>query len=495
MAWKTFRSVLSGAPAAQDDQVPVPPREAGAAPRQSATTPKQPLALDAIGQRDEVVRQRISVMLDRLDHLRGLRDDFSAILEPLVQISDELPRSSMRIAELETSLAQERQAHGGVRQDLSDLQLKVATLSNELSDAVARADKAEDDLIDRERTIAEQAITLRDKLLAIENLERQLFGESEQNKALTGENKALRLEAQAADSALSRSEHELLTARERLAILDQDSRKLQILSEEQSAHLAELTARHKDLEATADANRQKLRAVEAELLAETEARQRAEAQYEVELGSYKTERAALGMKLEAAENRAATNEQLLSQTRNLLREKDEAHRIAERNLKEASIARATAERRVEALQADLQRQTERFQEMQRVRTELDGRTVMLNKALAAKDSALEQAVIRNTSLTDRIAELTRKHESARNELELGIRRLTEDLENERSERTLLQGALDIARETRVALQKQHEALKRSGRTWRDEATDTNQDGDTVEGSSNVRPFAPPNKPA
>lgn len=120
---------------------------------------------------------------------------------------------------------------------------------------------------------------------------------------------------------------------------------------------------------------------------------------------------------------------------------------------------------------------------------------MLNKALAAKDSALEQAVIRNTSLTDRIAELTRKHESARNELELGIRRLTEDLENERSERTLLQGALDIARETRVALQKQHEALKRSGRTWREEATDTNQDGDTVEGSSNVRPFAPPNKPA
>lgn len=161
MAWKTFRSVLSGAPAAQDDQVPVP-REASAAPRQPATTPKQPLALDAIGQRDEVVRQRISVMLDRLDDLRGLRDDFSAILEPLVQISDELPRSSMRIAELETSLAQERQAHGGVRQDLSDLQLKVATLSNELSDAVARADKAEDDLIDRERTIAEQAITLRD---------------------------------------------------------------------------------------------------------------------------------------------------------------------------------------------------------------------------------------------------------------------------------------------------------------------------------------------
>lgn len=497
MAWKTFRSVLSGASTARAEAGPETLSDSRASvPHQNPTAHQQPLTLDAIGQRDELVRQRISAMLDRLDDLRSLRDDFSSILEPLVQISDELPRSGMRIAELESSLAQERQSHATVRQDLSGALLKSGALANELADALARADKAEEDLIERERTVAEQAIALRDKLLAVENLERQLFGESEQNRALTGENKALRLEAQAADSALSRSEHELLTARERLAILDQDSRKLQILSEEQSAHLAELTARHKDLEATADANRQRLRAVESELVAEKEARERAEAQYEVELGSYKSERAALLMKLEAAENRAGTNEQLLAQTRNLLREKDEAHRIAERNLKEASIARATAERRVEALQADLLRQTERFQEAQRVRAELDSRAAMINKALAAKDSALEQAVIRNTNLTDRIAELTRKHETVRSELEFGNRRLAEELENERSERALLQGALDIARETRVALQKQHEALKRSGRTWRNDAkAEADGEIEPAESDSNVHPFAPPGKPA
>lgn len=496
MAWKAFRSVLSGAPSPQGEPGVEPSRGAQSlSSHQPAKLAPKPLALDAIGQRDEVVRQRIGAMLDRLDDLRSLRDDFSSILEPLVQISDELPRSSMRIAELEVSLSQERQSFAAVRQDLADALSKSGVVANDLSEALARADRAESELMDRERLIAEQAIALRDKTMATENLERQLFGETELAKALASENKALRLEAQAADSALSRSEHELLTARERLGILDQDSRKLQILSEEQSRHLSDLTERFKEVEGTAEASRHRLRTVEADLIGEKEARERLEAQNEVEVGSYKTERAALSMKLEAAENRAATNDQLLSQTRSLLREKDEAHRTAERNLKEATIARATAERRVEALQADLVRQTERFQEAQRVRAELDSRAAMLNKAMAAKDSALDQATMRNTGLTDRIAELTRKHEATRAELEIGNRRLAEDLENERSERTLLQGALDIARETRVALQKQHEALKRSGRHWRDDAkAEIDHEAEQAGDSSNVRPFAAPAKP-
>lgn len=499
MAWKTFRSVLSGN-ASSPDGAEVEVRRDGRVPseRGPAPVPAKALSLDAIGQRDEVVRQRIGEMLDRLDDLRTLREDFSSILEPLIQISDELPRSGMRIAELEASLAQERQSGGTLRNDLGESAARLGAIGNELADALARADQAESELIEREQAMTEQAIALRDKTLAVENLERQLFGETEQNKALTGENKALRLEAQAADSALSRSEHELLGARERLGILDQDSRRLQILSEEQSGHLADLTQRHKDIEAAFDASRQKLRAVEGDLAAQTEARERAESQYEIEVGSYRTERAALLMKLEASENRASTTEQLLAQTRNLLREKDEAHRIAERNLKEASIARATAERRVEALQADLLRQTERFQEAQRLRTELDSRAAMLNKALAAKDAALEQASLRTTGLNDRIADLTRKHEAARSELDLANRRLAEDLENERSERTLLQGALDIARETRVALQKQHEALKRSGRGWRDAVRgEGDQAAETLpeDEASNVRPFTPPGKSA
>jgi len=239
---------------------------------------------------------------------------------------------------------------------------------------------------------------------------------------------------------VSRSEHELLAARERLGILEQDNRKLQILGEEQAAQLVELRARVKELEAAAEADIQRVRNLEAQLAAETAARERGDAQYQAEVSAFRTDRAGLGMKLESASNRAASLDQLLGQARNQLREKDEAHRAAERALKEAVIARTTAERRLEGLQADLARQTERFLDMQRSRGELDSRCDMLAKALAARDAAVEQATARGATLADRIEHLTRKHETSRSELELANRRLTEELENERSERTLVQGA-------------------------------------------------------
>ena len=511
MAWSSFRNVLSSSSSSSSvkdvpadeisrrtkPEITLP--KAGldafdnAMKRPTATRDDKQLSLDSIGQRDEVVRQRINAMMDRLEDLRTLEEDFSSILEPIISISDELPRASMRIAELETSLAQEFQSGQTIRLEVAELITRSTSLATELSDALARADRSENQLRAGDATIAAQRVELRDKALTVENMERQLFGEVEQVKALSGENKALRLETQAADSALARSEHELLGARETLGVLDADNRRLITLNEEQTVQLSELESRHRSLEALAEAERQRLRAAEGQLAAEAAARERNEAQHETDLTSLRTERSGLAMKLEAATNRAESNEQLLGQARNQLREKDEAHRIAERNFKEASIARTTAERRLDSLQTDLARQTERFLDMQRLRGELESRCDMLGKALAAREAAVEQASIRNAALVERIEQMTHRQEAARAEFELANRRLTEDLQNERSERALVQGALDIARETRVSLQKQYEVLKRSGRGWRS----GNEDAPpvaaepSVEAVSNVRPFNSP----
>lgn len=454
-------------------------------------------SFDAIGQRDETIRQRIGVMVDRLEDLKSLQADFTEILSPLVRISEELSRTSVRVVELEALLAQERQTGSDHREEASGLMMRLAAAGNALSDASARADRAEADLQERDAAIEELQIGLSDKTMAAENLERQLSAEAEQSKALAVENKALRLEAQTVDSALARSEHELLGAREMLATFEKDNRRLQALSEEQGAQLADLSARHRELEAGADFDRQKVRALESQFAAENAAWEREEAQFEAQLSALRTERASLTMKLESSENKAASTEQMLAQARNHLREKDEAYRVADRTAKEAGIARATSDRRLEGVQADLARQTERFVEMQRLRAELGSRCDMLAKALAAKDSALEQAAIRNDSLSERIQQITARHEAARAELETANRRMMEDLQNERSERALMQGALEIARESRITLQKQNEALKRSGRGWREHGRDGtyNDPLETqAEEASNVRPFASTTKP-
>lgn len=496
MAWSQFTKTLFTTNERADREIDQPGRlqrqpQARAAKAQGDM---RPLPLDVIGQRSESVKQRIEEMVDRLDDLKSLQQDFSAIMTPLSEMADELSRSSGRVTELDAMLAQEREQGTNARRELSEQVRRFTGIEADLATALSRSAQFETELNQRNEAVEELRIALRDKSLATENLERQLFSASEQAKSLQGENKALRLEAQATDQALTRVERELTELRERHQIADQDNRRLQILSEEQSVKLSDLENRHGELTAEAEAERQRLRAIETQLHTETTAREKNEAQYEAEIANHRTERASLSMKFEAAINRLASTEQLIAQLRNQIRDKDETARVVERNFKELSIERVTVDRRVESLQADLARQTERFIEMQRLRSELGSRCDMLTKALAAKDAAIEQAAAQGSMLTDRIEQLTRRHETDRAEFEVANRRMLEDLQTERSERAMALGALDIARESRLSLQKQYEALRRSGRGWRgDTVASVQEETLPTETSDNVRPFTAPTK--
>lgn len=468
--------------------------------RQEAEPPQNPFsAFDAIGQRNELVRVRISQMMERLDDLKTLQADFSQILEPLAVVADELPQAKIRIAELEVLLAREQEHIRSVRRELGEVNARAASGANELAAASTELQRLEAQLRERDAEAEELRVRVRDRSVAAENLERQLFAETEQVRALTGENKSLRIEAQAADQAMTRAERELTDLGERLSLSEQDARRLQALAGEQAVRLSESEARVVEVTQQIELLRQRNRDLETQLAAETSARERGEGQFETEMAAIRADRANLAMKLDAALGRAGTLEQLLGQVRSQLREREETARTADRTLKELQIERTTLDRRLEGLQGELQRQTERVSEMQRLRADSDTRADMLTKALAAKEAAMEQSQTRVAALADRMEQLGRRHEAEKAELQAANRRLVEELQNERSERALAQGALDIARETRSSLQKQHEALKRAVRNLHGVDPAALIGGTVPEArteraeESNVTPFAPPER--
>ncbi len=456
-------------------------------------------AFDAIGQRNELVRVRISQMMERLDDLKTLQSDFAQILEPLAGVADELPQAKIKIAELEVLLAREQEHMRNLHRELNEVNGRAATSSNELAAASTELQRLEAQLRERDAENEELRVRIRDRAVAVENLERQIFAETEQVRALTGENKSLRVEAQAADQAMTRAERELNDLSERLSLSEQDARRLQALAGEQAVRLSEAEARVVELTQQIEVLRQRNRDLEAQLATETATRERSEGQFESEMAAIRADRANLAMKLDASLGRAATLEQLLAQVRSQLREREETSRTSDRTLKELQIERTTIDRRLEGLQAELQRQTERVSEMQRLRAEADSRADMLSKALAAKEVAMEQSQTRVSALADRMEQLGRRHEGEKAELQAANRRLVEELQNERSERALAQGALDIARETRASLQKQHETLKRAVRNLHgvDPAallglSTPEAKAERIE-ESNVTPFTPPER--
>src|ERR671921_356586 len=88
---------------------------------------------------------------------------------------------------------------------------------------------------------------------------------------------------------------------------------------------------------------------------------------------------------------------------------------------------------------------------------------MLGKAIAAKDFQIESSDNKVASLTERIDQLTKRFEQERHTLESANRRLTEELQNEKAERSLIQGALEISRESRIKIQKKYIALRKKTR--------------------------------
>ena len=120
-----------------------------------------------------------------------------------------------------------------------------------------------------------------------------------------------------------------------------------------------------------------------------------------------------------------------------------------------TIEKNTLDRRLEATQQEVERQVAMVNELQRSRIELQERVEMLNKAIAAKDFQIESSDNKVASLSERIDQFTKRFEQERSTLEAANRRLTEELQNEKAERSLIQGALEIARESRIKIQKKY----------------------------------------
>lgn len=444
--------------------------------------------LDAVGEQNELIRVRISHMAERLEEIKSLTEDFALLADPLNGFLVDYPQLRSKVAEAEALLSRERSSNAALRRDLDDLGNSFARATDELSVATSLVRTYEAAAHEHEGLIEQLRLTAREKAGAADTLERQLAAEADRARALADENAELRARTEAYEQNLARLSRDLAESRELVGLLEAEHGRLQRTVEEQATRIATLSSAVVELEQRAEAERQTSAELETRLVAEQVARQKAEAQREAERSAYQSETSNLSLKVEGLSSRLATTEKILANARDQLAEKTEAWRVAERNLKEATSERATFERRFETAYEEANRFGAQVHELENARAELMDRCEMFTKALAAKETLVESANAKATILSNRIEQLIRRFEQERMDLETANRRILEELENEKAERLLAQGALNIARESRSKLQKQYAALKRRGRfPSEDGGMDDFAD---LEVENNVRRFQP-----
>ena len=469
--------------------------EAEAAPTGALPEKGEPIVvrpngmLDSVGQKNELIRVRFANMIDRLEEIRSLKEDFALLNEPVTELIRAYPQLQSRLLETEAVLKQETETTVALRRELGDLGGLHARTVDDLNAAVSQLRKAETKVREQDSFIEDLRLNVKDKEAIVADLENQLAIETERARNITEENQALRLEAQEADQTVARAERELIETRERNGLLDHEVKRLQKVAEEQNYRLSSLTNRYGELETQLEATRQRASELETKLMAEQVLRQRLETQIDSERSAHQTDLSALDMKIEGLNSRLSATDKILTHTRDQLRDKNEALRGVERNLKETTIEKNTLDRRLEATQQEVERQVAMVNELQRSRIELQERVEMLNKAIAAKDFQIESSDNKLASLTERIDQLTKRFDQERSTLEAANRRLTEEVQNEKAERSLVQGALEIARESRTKIQKKYVALRKKTRLDTQEEDPMLFDEDEIE--TNVRPLKSP----
>lgn len=431
-----------------------------------APDPSSEDVLDVVGQQDELLRDRVMHMVERLEEIRSLRDEFALLVEPLLALAREHPQFHSRLVEAETSLRRERAVIEKLSKQIDDLTHQKMSLADELALESAHVRK-------QAQTIQEQAAAIEDlrrarqdaETLAV-NLQNELAAEAERAQAASTASERLRVAAADADQTIAQSDRDLTEAREKIELLEHDNQSLRRATEDQAERIGELTSRTGELDRQlAEAQRQTAE-FRAKLAAEQTERQKAEAQREAEWAAAQTKAASLEVRIDGLNARIAATDKILSQTRDQLRDKNQALLALERSQKEAAIDRQRLERRVDALQQDLDRRVREVEELAKARAELAERSEALLRSVAAKEAVIEAAEAKAAKSAGRIDEINARFQQERSELQAANRALMEELQGERSERALAQGALEISRANRAKIQKQLSALRRKSRSGR-----------------------------
>ncbi|MBV8850385.1 MAG: hypothetical protein JOZ16_12460 [Methylobacteriaceae bacterium] len=458
MATASFLSRLGFAQPAGEPSA-APPQPAAPAPQANSALEASPF--DRMGRVGEKVGEQMAFLASRLNEMQTLRDDFTSIVQPISDFVRTHEEAQTRVLELEALLRKERDDLRGLRRDLAEERSVSARVRGDFAAAQKQLAALEEAASSTEQRIRTLEDSLHEHRSNAAYLAQQLATQSDRNESLT----------QLADTHAAA----LLTAEQKLAAEQARASDLADSKETLIAELARvqdaveqlspqmLSARRRiaDLEAQVNDASLVIGSLESKLATDRDHRLSIEQARAQEAAAWDAERGTIARQLDSLNTRHGTTIKLLEQARQVGREKSDELLRADKLAKDAMEARAAAERRLALVQDDARQSRADSTAAEGKLRELTARCDMLERAMVAKDAHVEQSNSRAAALSDQIATLTSRSEEEHAALENANRKLIEQLQNEKAERALVQGALSIARSSREKLMDQIAALKRN----------------------------------
>lgn len=419
-----------------------------------------PSPFGEFGEKGERVGEQIAYFISRLDELYSLRQEFASVAKPMQEFIVSHAEAQTRLAEATALLTRERSDAQALRAETHTIRASHARLENALAETSNQIKLHEDAADGRTAQLRSLQIAHDDAASRLDWSTRQLAAETQSNLEHAEARRA-------AGDELNRTEQELafektrhLELKDQHEALNSEAHRLQGVVERIQPALSAAKRRTSELENDLSAAKATIGMLELKIAGEQDLRRATELARTQEKLAADNEVAALTLQVEALEGRNATTTKIFEQSRALLNEKIEQIRHLERTAKDHQADKAIVDRRHAAAQEEIRRLVDSAAVLGSRQQETQERSAMLTNAMAAKDAQIEQLDGRSVGLKNQLDDVTARYEQERLATEGHNRKLIEEVQSERAERALAQGALSIARNSREKLLLQIEELKR-----------------------------------
>jgi crescentin len=439
----------------------------------SPDSSEEVIGLDSVqklGQENETFRLLFLNAQQKVDELDRLKESFSALATPLERNLRSIEQLKIENSGLRSGLVEAREKItllrteiAGLERGIGDLEAEKLALGQDL-----RSTRDTANLLETTRNELSQELTeARSKLL---EFERQLLHAMEYQKSLEADQQIARDMIVTKDTQIAQFDADITRLNETIALLEGENTNLsEALAgrvDDYNRTARRLTEVENDLEAT----RNRLNHTRT-LLNETKNERKALADQIDEINAqFQAEKISLTMRVDAMQSRVTLGERLLTEARNALIAKTEELRTAERRIVENNIAVTSYEQRLSKQKTTIDGLERQVRELEQSRVTLIERSNSLTKNLKARDTALAKLDDRIPVLMGRIDQLETMVEANRATYQSRIDELSATLETERMARAVAEGALEMARKERGALQR--ELIRSEGAPKVTEVADT-----------------------
>jgi chromosome segregation ATPase len=367
---------------------------------------------------------------------------------------------------LRRNFSQIRATYETLQVEYREIEKKASTLKSENERLRHELDLSRHTVRDLESSRVELANELASKRTSLAELDRQLERESAQVRAFGEDNQTLRDQSAMADKRIGLLEADLATGRDKIVLLEDDKRSLQILLDQTNGELTRVTQRLTDTDNALTIAKTRIVQMEGTAAEFETERSKLIAAVDEANERYRSGYSSLNMPVSALQARAATAEKLLSETRQNLTTRTEEARSADRAAMEATFGRNKAEKKLGEMEALREAQDAQVRGLEQSRATLVERATALLNTVKKREAQLTRAEERIQLLADQVEHKDADLQATRVAFEKRIEELNTTLERERLEQSVIEGSLEAARKDRAQLQREvtklQAMLRRSG---------------------------------